>query len=111
LLGEGEDNTNGYVKRVSDRRSGVLDLMHVLMSLVRNSGDPAFGQPTIRGEAGSGEFKVSPDADGDGKSDRPIVVKKQTNKSTMEHKEESLIVLAETVERRGLKERNSNRQV
>lgn len=111
LLGEGEDNTNGYVKRVFGRRSGVIDLMHVPMSLVRNSGDPAFGQSTIRGEAGSGEFKVSPDADGDGKSDRPIVVKKQTNKSMMEHKVESLIVLAETVEQRGLTKRNSNRQV
>jgi hypothetical protein len=53
------------------------------MSLVRNSGDPAFGRATIRGETGSGEFKVSPDADGDGKSDRPILVKKQTNKGEM----------------------------
>jgi hypothetical protein len=80
LLGEGEGNTSGCVMQVPTRRSGVIDLMHVLMSLVRSSGDPAFGRATIRGETGSGEFKVSPDADGDGKSDRPILVKKQTNK-------------------------------
>jgi hypothetical protein len=57
------------------------------MSLVRNSGDPAFGRSTIRGETGSGEFKVSPDADGDGKSDRPILVKKQPNKGEMKRME------------------------
>jgi hypothetical protein len=87
LLGEGEDNTNGCVMQVSARRSGVIDQMHVLMFLVRNSGDPAFGRPAIRGETGSGEFKVSPDADGDGKSDRPILVKKQTNKGKMKRME------------------------
>lgn len=87
LLGEGEDNTIGCVKRVSERRSGVIDLMHAWMSLVRNSGDPVFGRFVIRGETGSGEFKVSPDADGDGKSDRPILVKKQANKRTKESRD------------------------
>lgn len=66
------------------------DLMHARMSLVRNSGDPAFGRPPIRGETGSGEFKVSPDADGDGKSDRSILVKKQTNKRKIEHRDQAL---------------------
>ena len=76
--------------QVSARRSGVIDLMHVPMSLVRNSGDPVSGRTEIRGKTGSGEFKVSPGVDGDGKSDRPIVVKKQTNKSTIEQKDRTL---------------------
>jgi hypothetical protein len=57
------------------------------MSFVRNSGEPASGRPGIRGETGSGEFKVSPDADGDGKSDRPIVVKRQANKRVEKFKD------------------------
>jgi hypothetical protein len=61
--------------------------MHARMSLVRNSGVPAFGRSTIRGETGSGRGKVSPDADRDGKSGRPILVKKQKNKSMIEHKD------------------------
>jgi hypothetical protein len=57
LLGEGEDNTIRCAMQVSARRSGVIDLMHVLMSLVRNSGDPAFSRATIRGETGFEQWK------------------------------------------------------
>jgi hypothetical protein len=56
-------------------------------SLVQNLGDPAFGRATNRGETGAGEFKVSQGTDEDGKSDRPILVKKQMTKSDIKRME------------------------
>lgn len=87
LLGEREGNTAGCVKRVSERRSGVVRPDACTDVSCAELGRSRLWLTPNPGKTGSGEFKVSPDTDGDGKSDRPIVVKKQTNKSTIEHQE------------------------
>lgn len=61
LLGEGEGNTGRRVTRERrSRRSGVVDLAHVRMSSMRDSGGPVPGLDPIQSQAGSGEVEATP---------------------------------------------------
>ena len=61
LLGEGEGNTvRRVIRERRTRRSGVVDLAHVLMSSTRDSGGPVPGLDGIQSQAGSGEVETTP---------------------------------------------------
>ena len=101
LLGEGEGYIDSHVniERVIIGFFGVIELVHVLMFLMRNSGDPDSNHLKKNGSVKeSDKHKLSMYAIR--KSDKVIVVKKQANK---------VIVMrtAESVERRTLTKRNS----
>ena len=98
-MGEGEGNIDDHVnlERVIIGFFGVRDPGHVLMFLMRNSGDPDSSHS--RGSVKeSGKHKLNMYAIR--KSDKVIVVKKQANKVIVKR-------AAESVERRTLTERNS----
>ena len=101
MLGEGEGNIDNHVnlERVIIEFFGVIDLVHVLMFLMRNSGDPDSNHGNKNGSVKeSDKHKLSMYAIR--KSDKVIVVKKQANKVIVKR-------TAESVERRTLTKRNS----
>jgi len=78
---------------------GVLDLVHVWMFLMRNSGDPSSSHEVNGSIKESDKHKLNMNAVR--KSDKIIVVRKQVNKMYENY-------MAESVERRVLTKRNSD---
>jgi hypothetical protein len=102
LLYGGEGNTDNFVniEREIIWFFGVRDLMHVLMFLMRNSGDPSSSHCKISGSVKESD-KHNLNMYVARKSDKAIVVKKRANKVIVEK-------TAEFVERRALTKRNSD---
>ena len=79
---------------------GVVDLAHVLMFLMRNSGDPDSNHVNTSGSVKESD-KHNLNVNAVRKSDKTILVRKQVNKVNRN-------VMAESVERRVLTKRNSD---
>ncbi len=102
MLGEGEGNIDNCVnlERVIIWFFGVIGPVHVLMFLIRNSGDPGSSHSKNSGSVKESD-KHNLNVYAVRKSDKVIVVKKQANKVIV-------MRMAESVERRTLTKRNSD---